>query len=596
VRAAARRQRGAALIALVAIFLLGGLWWLLAALTPVSRASIEATHNTKLLREAKQAVLGWVAQNAADTTDWNPGKLPCPEALGNFQMPPSTSEGVMQGFCAGAAGTAVGRLPWKSLGLDKPYDANGEVLWYVVSPGWKRPNNTVPEAALGLNSNSSGNLTIDGQANAAVAAIVAPGRRLVTNPIASQTAQGCAARTQTRTTFPPANSNDYIECQNTATPSLRTGVADNASNEVFNDQVVIITAAEVMAAIEGVIAKRIQNTVVPQLSTIYASATWGAGAADPVFPFPAQWNPAGWVAPPVWTPAQSTYKGDSTATEGLLPVTASTCNALTAGRCDANFVQWSVASIVLAPASGANWSSSCAPSTASQIQCDITYSRTCTGLVADAPCSVAPGAVTLTASAANVGMSMRTINSAVITNLSGMTAPTATIGAAGAAAFGVQGTLANSSCNQSTNVFIIFWTCTVGTTVSITVPIGVFADHPFVNPATTDAWYWFIANKWHQVTYYAVSPAHLPTGAHNCTTALPTPNCITVNVSADGTTQTNRKAVLILAGRSVNNSVRPSTNLADYLDSAENTNADRTFQQNRIDRTFNDRVVTVSNY
>ena len=130
----ARRQHGAALLALLAVIMLGGAWWLLSAIQPTNRVALERQHNAKILREAKLAVLGWVAQNAANptTADFNPGKLPCPEALGNFTVPPSTNEGTMQGFCAGITGTAVGRLPWKSLGIDKPLDADGEVLWYVV--------------------------------------------------------------------------------------------------------------------------------------------------------------------------------------------------------------------------------------------------------------------------------------------------------------------------------------------------------------------------------------------------------------------------------------------------------------------------------
>src|SRR5204862_5387390 len=100
------RERGAALLALLAVIVLGSLGYLLAVVTPVNRVALEREHNARLLREAKEAVLGWAAANAADTSDPNPGKLPCPEALGNFTYPPSSSEGVMQGFCAGSS-TAV---------------------------------------------------------------------------------------------------------------------------------------------------------------------------------------------------------------------------------------------------------------------------------------------------------------------------------------------------------------------------------------------------------------------------------------------------------------------------------------------------------
>ena len=329
----AKRQRGAALLVLLSVVVIGGVWLLLAAMTPNNRVTLDRDYNARLLRQAKDALLGWAAANASDTTDINPGRLPCPEALGNFTNPPAANEGVMAGFCAGAA-TAVGRLPWRSLGLDKPYDASGEVLWYVVAPGWKLPNNTNP--ALGLNSNSGGALSVDGKPGVAVAAIIAPAARMQLAPSAAQTAQGCSTRTQNRTTFPPTDSLDYIECQNIAAAALRTEITGNAYNPAFNDQVVIITAAEVMAAVEPVVAKRIESTVAPQLLKVYGDGTnWGTSAADAVLPFPA----------PFANPSSASYQGSSAQTEGLLPLTASTCNTLTAGHCDSGspFVVWDTA-------------------------------------------------------------------------------------------------------------------------------------------------------------------------------------------------------------------------------------------------------------
>jgi hypothetical protein len=585
----ARRQRGAALLALVAVIMVGGLWWLLVALTPVNRLSLEREHNARVLAIAKQAVLGWVVANAADTADPNPGKLPCPEALGNFTLnPPAAMEGVVQGFCAGAA-TAVGRLPWKSLGIDKPHDASGEVLWLVVAAGWKRPNNTAPEPALGLNSNSPDVLTVDGKANAAVAAIIAPGRRLNMAPNADQVAQNCAAGWQARTTFPPVNSLEYLECFSVAGASLRTNVVHNAVTEVSNDQIVLITAAEVMAAIEPVVAKRIESTVVPQLTAMYAAAEWGTTAANPILPFPALFA----------NPQTSTYRGASTEQEGLLPLTS---NCATAGdpRCEqgAPFVTWNTAggAISVTKRSGtANiTASSCAASTASSVSCTVTYSRTCGGLGCILGCACpATLEASVLASANNIGMSMRTFTETPITGFSGaLVSSNRTIGTTGAAAIDVRGNLPSDTCTAF-SIFGLLFPCTAGGTATLTVPITVFPDHPLVSPAPTDAWYWYIGNNWHQLTYYAVSPAHLPSGAvHNCTTPA---NCITVKMAGTGDL-TNRKAVLVLAGRSVNGSARPSSTLANYLEGGNSSTLDRTFAHDRFGKAFNDRVISVANY
>ena len=584
-----RRQVGAALLALVAVIMVGGLWWLLSVMTPVNRAVLEREQNGKLLREAKQAVLGWVVQNAADQTDWNPGKLPCPESLASFTVPPGANEGVRQSSCAGAA-AAIGRLPWKSLGIEKPVDASGEALWYVVGQGWKRDSSTTPEPALGLNSNSPGTLSVDGQT--VVAAIIAPGPRLVATPIASQTAQGCSNRTQTRATLPPANSNDYLECQNIAAATLRASVVDNGTNPVFNDQVIVITAADVMNAIEPVIAKRIQSTVVPQLQS-YVGTSWGGDATNPVFPFAVAYPSSG-----AFDPATSDFKGAAGQAQGLLPLNASTCSALTTGRCDADFVQWTGAA-TLNPAAHPSgyWTSSCA-SSATQLTCTINYSRNCFSVLFNAPCNITATAATLSAQATNVARALRAMDTTGVTNF-GTPTMTATLAASGDGTATISGTVPAQSCNMTSWLWWLgLWSCSISSSLTITAPIGVFIDHPLANPATTDAWYWFTANNWHHVTYYAVSADDVPGGARNC----PANNtCLGVTFDV-GTSLASKRAILALAGRSVIGTAGSNRLFTDFLDTADNTNFGSTFEQKRIGRNipgtlngaFNDRFVSIT--
>jgi len=300
------RQSGVALLLMLAVLVLGASWWLVSAMaTKANRVALERSQNAPVMRLAKQALIGYVAQQAG-TADLNPGSLPCPEAAGNIG---TVNEGIAAGTCTLPA---VGRLPWRTLGIERLQDAAGEPLWYIVSSGWAKPNTATP--TLGINSNSPGNLTVDGQANAAVAAIVSPGAPITLVPNANQTAAGCAARTQVRTPSAP-NVLDYLECQNVGGGALRTSVVDNASNPVFNDQVVTVSAADVLAAVEPVVAARIKRDVIPQLQSIYASSTWGTGisAANPLFPFAVAYA----------DPAASSWKGTAGTTQGLLPVTSS---------------------------------------------------------------------------------------------------------------------------------------------------------------------------------------------------------------------------------------------------------------------------------
>ena len=583
----ARRHRGAALLALLAVIMLGGVWFLLYVVQPANRIVQEREHNARLLLEAKQAILGWVVQNAV--TDNNPGRLPCPESLASFTVPPGGNEGVMPGSCAGAS-AAVGRLPWKSLGIDRPVDVTGEVLWYVVGPGWKMPNGTTD--ALGINSNSAGTLTVDGQANAAVAAIIAPGRRLATAPLASQTAQGCAAQTQTRGTFPPADSSGYLECANIAGATLRTGVVDNGSNEAFNDQVVLITAADVIEAIEPVIAARLQRDVVPQLQSSYVNTSWGGTATEPFFPFAVSY-PAG---PPL-DAAASDFKGTLATAEGLLPMTASTCNTLTTGRCDPNFVTWNTATISASQTASTGvltaFTTNCAASTASQIQCDINFTMVACLLFCSASVDIR-----VQATANNIGRALRNQDASAGSGLTSTAVTTGPLLASGNAVATYTGTMPANNTLLGFCGTLLSLLCSGTTTVRI--PPGVFAER-LVNPATSENWYWFTANNWHQVTYYAVSQANVPGGARDCTGAGN--NCLGV-ASDIGTSLTSKRAILALAGRSVKDTSGTARALDDFLDTAVNVDFNSTFEQKRISRAgitgiaprgaFNDRFVAIT--
>jgi len=125
----------------------------------------------------------------------------------------------------------------------------------------------------------------------------------------------------------------------------------------------------------------------------------------------------------------------------------------------------------------------------------------------------------------------------------------------------------------------------------IRIPITVFQDHPLLNPGTSDPWYWFTSNKWYEVTYYAVAPSHLPSGAtHNCSTAG---DCLSVS---GGSPSSNVSSLLVLAGHSLTNAARPNAILGDFLEDPTNYDGDGNFVQGTWRRTYNDRFVSINNY
>ncbi|HEX9181729.1 MAG TPA: hypothetical protein VF876_00595, partial [Burkholderiales bacterium] len=298
--ASPRAQRGVALLGLlaVAVMVLGSV--LASRLNAASQfVAVNLDENARALAKAKQALIGWMAVNAA-SNDANPGRLPCPEAPAYYGDP--TQEGIAAPSCTLPA---VGRLPWRTLGLDRLVDAASEPLWYVVSPGWALPN---VASTLTINSDSVGQLTLDG--DEAVALVIAPGPVL-----AAQAGTGCTAWNQARPASGAPDLRNYLECENATSPadasfvSRRTGVR-------FNDQVLRISAAELIPSLEAAIADRMQRQIAPSMrSAAYTSAVYsglpGGSPAPRLFPYPR----------PFEDPTASSYLGVSGSInpQGLLP-------------------------------------------------------------------------------------------------------------------------------------------------------------------------------------------------------------------------------------------------------------------------------------
>jgi hypothetical protein len=579
---ATRRQDGMALLALMAIVVLVMAYVLVSRFNAASAfVAIDRDQNGKVLNQAKQALIGWAARQAATTGENNPGRLPCPEAGAFFG---TANEGTAAGNCTLPA---IGRLPWRTLGLDKLVDAANEPLWYVVSPGWALSNSTMPALTTYINSNSVGQLTVDGLANNAVALIIAPGRTF-------NAATACSAVAQVRAVAGAPNRTNYLECDNAAGATFVTTGASDA----FNDQVVRVTAAEVLPEIEAAIAERIAREIVPALQTVYLPAAWGFPGSDPLYPFPA----------PFSDPSTSNMQGAVASTQGgLLPLSYAETSPMSGvactpsgaePRCRPAFVAWSGTPTM--STGGATYSEDCSTSTATAINCKYYYR--CFLIFCD------PGNATFTinATAANVGMAMRRLNRDVpMTNVQPHgTAPrtvSATLNSNGSATVTITGTTSYSGGGAFLSSLLANTLCGVSGILALTVgckeeslsiPVLVLADHSFLDPTTTGAGAtgWYLRNRWHEVTYYAVasgySPAGLP-GTPACTTGT---NCLTVR---NTTPDDNKRSVLLLAGRSRLGTVGANRTLADFLDSAENQSVDGTFEKLPVGSLSNDRVIVV---
>jgi hypothetical protein len=546
------------LIALVAAYLIADLLG-----RTSTDVAIERNQRTLLaLQDAKAALVAW----AADVSSTQPGSLPCPDTTN----PP---DGVAEGSCSGTT-VVVGRLPWKTLGLDDLRDTSGERLWYAVSSNFRKrpyptPGNTV------VNGDTRGQLTIAG---------IAP----VSNVVAVVIAPGAGVQTQSR--LPGSGeiiaAANYLESTNALTSGIFTTAAQ--SSDAFNDKLIAVTEADLFGAVEPVVAARMENDVVRHLTAYYS--LWGA------FPYPVQFDspdPGNSASRP-----QASYIGNATMQAGLLPVAASPS------------FSW-VANMGAVTRTGGTGSISGTPSCGEVVVTSVNSWR-CSFTAIGPNCIIGCSAdlvLQVDGQVSNVGLTLAKFTSGSSTT--DFLKPASSVTVTGASS--VSATSLGVSLLSSGNGRVRYgatiqfnYSCTlalfgicfnqVGTTVTVTIP----TDPAQISTLGTDMSDpddgWFISNQWYRQTYYAVSPGHLPGGGATCAPLPGTPSCLTVtSLRPSYATANDKRAILILAGRSLNGTSRPSSNLGDYLESENSTPADYKFVHRAgIPTTANDRVVVVA--
>jgi hypothetical protein len=438
----------------------------------------------------------------------------------------------------------------------------------------------------------------------------------------------------------PPDYRDYLECQNASSPvdaSFVTTVVDNDSNGVFNDQVASIAVNDLMPALDGVVATRIESDISAAIAAEYGSAWWSGSSNAKQFPFAAAFG-------------DSTAKGVAGTRSGLLPVTyskqpnsATDCVSASDTRCDPAFVAWKtgaglsysapmpittagIVNMISVPSSspyisativanstdsgggtrGTLTSLDCTASTSTTISCVVGYGRACTNYNPPTSNSICASRtetprIRLTVRAQNAARAIRTFDVSLLTVATFQNRTTATSYGASP-----QGVLRSDGDADITTEWILpgkactgpktpdgtggalggaVNTCGTSTGYTITIPISTLADHAIINSSSTQGW--FVANDWHKVTYFAIGSGSAPGGSGSCSGST----CLTVTGgSAAG-------ALLIFAGRDLltpvpNPARRPSSALTDYLEGA-NAIADDTYETRAISSTFNDRVIRI---
>lgn len=562
-----------AMLAIVVLITLVSAYMISDSLTRITaQVNLERTNLARQsMQEAKNALIAWSSSQAwSSNTNDQPGSLPCPD----------TDNDGYANLIGGACSSQIGRLPWKTINSQELRDNSGEILWYALSPNFRNSSGVTV-----INSDVQGQLTLYSDQQSTTTPILS-------NLVAILIAPGVAIAGQTRDPSSATALNtaaNYLEGRNSGATGNYTSTPQSPASypDTFNDQVLPLTQAELFSVVEPAVATRIERDIKPYLTSYYTQ--WSA------FPFPSLFatlnNPSGSPGNPGTSGsgtnrAQSAFLGGTTASSGgLLPVTSAAA-------------QWNAAGTTITLTGGTAASISgvtCTTFTTgatNYLRCDFninpTISTACTGSLSW--CLINPS-FAVNGPVPNAGLSfvdLPDVNAVTVTSPSTgtnrtMTAKTLT----GSLATSGIGTVRFSGTHTRTS------TSSTARAMRVTIP-GVTAS-ALTSSSDPNAG-WFISNEWFRQAYYAVSPGHLPGAGASCAALPATPSCLTVNSLPASFSQINdKRAILILTGRALNGSSRPSASLGNYLEGENLTPADFIFAyQAGTATSANDRVVVIA--
>lgn len=265
-------QKGAALIIFAVIFALAATAFLISGLDGKALRKEREKSTAFVLAEAKTALIGYALKSGSSVGAGRPGDLPCPDNYPLRHANSGTSGSALTTTCNG---NAIGRLPWRTLGIRDLRDEHDERLWYAVSTNYK--NN--PRIGK-LNSESNGTITIRDStgtiirngttAAAAIAVVIAPGNSL--------TRQDGVVQNHIEANYNnPLHYLDNFDSLDNSKDEDNSNFVENSANGfigglineannsvVLNDQALTINYGDLMPLLE----KRVANEVKKRLTNL----------------------------------------------------------------------------------------------------------------------------------------------------------------------------------------------------------------------------------------------------------------------------------------------------------------------------------------
>jgi hypothetical protein len=264
------RERGHAILLTLVVIATGVTLLTYGASADVARRLNSDAQTERVLALAKQAL---IARAVADAN--RPGSLPCPDPLNNGNSP---------GLDCGSL--YIGRLPWRTLGLEDLRDASGERLWYVLSP------NFTDATGVRINSDTRGTLTVYGGSTAHVlgdevaALIIAPGSALGGQLRDAAVALCPATGTESARELCPSN---YLEGDSSGGWNNATANGPHMSAQgstLFNDRVAVLRTSDFMPLVEQRIARELRDVLLEYQRAARLAAAPQSRCDHGCFPWP----------------------------------------------------------------------------------------------------------------------------------------------------------------------------------------------------------------------------------------------------------------------------------------------------------------------
>lgn len=259
-----RRQSGVALVALLAMLLVVGGVVLVEHLNSRAAGHVEnAAPTASALQQAKAALIAY-----AVTDPTRPGELPCTDY---------NQDGVIT--VADYAGTncraLVGWLPWRTLDLPDLRDGSGARLWYGVSASYFARSGAGVHPP--INPDVAGGLQIaGGTTEDIVAVIIAPGEATAIDPTGTCDPSAPAQLRPSAAPLADTHVGQYLEADN----SNGDAVFQVTGDCHFNDRVLIVTRAELMAAVQKRVAAEVAGAL-ERYRSIHGLYPWASPFTAP---------------------------------------------------------------------------------------------------------------------------------------------------------------------------------------------------------------------------------------------------------------------------------------------------------------------------